>query len=65
MNCLQLGFLKLTESVQYFLPLLELERGQEIQEFSFAHAESLRQGTPEDKRCSLSPIPKQRGCMKP
>ena len=38
----QFGFLKITESVEYFLPFLRLERGQKIEDFSFAHVGSLR-----------------------
>jgi hypothetical protein len=32
----------LVESVEYFLPFVQPEFGQDIQDFSFAHAESLR-----------------------
>jgi hypothetical protein len=49
-KCLQFRFLQITESVEYFLPLVRPKRGQEIQDFSFAHAKSLRLGTPKDKR---------------
>jgi hypothetical protein len=42
MNGPQLGFLKITEPVEYFLPFVRAERGQEIQDFSFAHTQSLR-----------------------
>ena len=41
MNGPQVGFLKITESVEYFLPFVQAEFGQDIQDFSFAHAESL------------------------
>ena len=54
MNGLQLGFLKITESVEYFLPFVWLEGGQDIQDFSFAHSQSLRVGTTKDKRCGIS-----------
>jgi hypothetical protein len=33
MNGLQLGFLKITESVEHFLPFLSPEGGQDIQDF--------------------------------
>ena len=55
MNRRQVGFLKITESVEYFLPFVRSECGQKIQDFSFAHAESLRQGTPKDKRSGRFP----------
>jgi len=42
MNGPQFGFLKITEPVEYFLPFVRPEGGQEIQDFSFAHAQSLR-----------------------
>jgi hypothetical protein len=51
----QVRFLQITESVQYFLPFLGPERGQEINDFSFAHAASLRQGMPKDKHSGRSP----------
>jgi hypothetical protein len=50
MKGLQFRFLQITESVEYFLPFVRPKRGQEIQDFSFAHAQSLRPGTPKDKR---------------
>jgi hypothetical protein len=46
----QVGFLKITEPVEYFLPFVRSECGQKFQDFSFTHAESLRQGTPKDER---------------
>jgi hypothetical protein len=51
----QVGFLKITESVEYFLPFVRSECGQKIQDFSFAHTQSLRQGTPKDKRSGRFP----------
>jgi len=53
MKGLQFRFLQITESVEYFLPFVRPKHGQEIQDFSFAHAESLRPGTPKDKRSRL------------
>ena len=50
MNGLQFRFLQITESVEYFLPFVRPKRRQEVQDFSFAHAQSLRPGTPKDKR---------------
>jgi hypothetical protein len=47
--------LQTTEPIEYFFPLVRPERRQDIQDFSFAHAESLRQGTPKDKRFGRSP----------
>jgi len=55
MNGPQVGFLKITESVEYFLPFGQPEFGQDIQDFGFAHAESPRQGTPKDKRSGRFP----------
>ena len=50
MSSLRFGVLQVAEPFEYLLPLLRSERGQDIQDFSFAHGESLRQGTPKDKR---------------
>jgi hypothetical protein len=50
MKGLQFRLLQSTESVEYFLPFVRPKRGQEIQDFSFAHAESLRPGMLKDKR---------------
>jgi hypothetical protein len=50
MNSPRFGVLQIAEPIEYFLPLVGSERGQNIQDFSFAHIESLRQGTPKDKR---------------
>ena len=57
MNGLQVGFLKVTESVEYFLPLVRPQGGQDIQDFSFAHNQSLRVGPAKDKRKLSSPLP--------
>jgi hypothetical protein len=54
MDCPQIGFLQITKSVKYLLSLVRPERWQDIQDFSFAHAKSLRQGTPKNKRSRRS-----------
>ena len=56
MNGLQLGFLKITEAVEYFLPFVRAEGGQYVQDFSFAHRQSLRVGSTKDKRELSSPL---------
>jgi hypothetical protein len=50
MNGPQLGFLKITESIEYFLPFVRPEGGQDIQDLSFAHGQSVRAGATKDKR---------------
>jgi hypothetical protein len=55
MNGLQLGFLKITESVEYFLPFVRPEGGQDILDFSFAHSQGVLVGTTKDKRCGILP----------
>jgi hypothetical protein len=50
MSSLRFRVLQVAEPVEYFLPLVRAERRQNVQDFCFAHAQSLRQGTPKDKR---------------